>query len=209
MRTVSVCVVTVCLLAAGCGPNIQQINPDPANEYQLVTVEGDRMLGATISVNGVPVGAAYALAGSDPIKRRDVVVPQGPGAATFEASDLIGHDTQSATVLSSSADPINFNIIGHTVTPLGVDFVIHGTGVYPGANVPNKPFAGPMASAIDLTSGGSITAQDTAFLWDRTYSVHFDPTPFFVNGHDYKIEITNYPEYGGLSGQSGNMITMP
>lgn len=185
---------------AGCGPRITALDPDPATELQMVKVEGNRMTGAVIYVDGVPVGAAIVPALSDPLKRRDVVVPDGVApSGSFQARDAIATSTTlTIPVLAAAPAVPNFVILGATGTAAtGVNFVINGDGVYPGANVPlSEPFKGPTAWAVPTGGGPAVPATGTTFLWERTFQISFDAG--VLTPGTYKIRIQNDAAYGGL-----------
>jgi len=206
------------LFVTGCVPDLKTTDPaGPFQEYQYVKIEGIRMTGAMISFNGLPVGEAVSPAGADPMKRRDVVVPDLTAtsvSATIEGRDSAGADTLTRVVNNTPVPPPPvFIISGVTGTSaLGVDFFINGNGVFPGAGPANvtllTPFAGPGAIALRQPPDppASIPASHTTFLWDKNYRIHFDPG--VLPAGSYKIQVANAPQYGGQSGQSTNPIAV-
>lgn len=211
MRTISIPAAAFLFSAViGCGPRIEQISPSPAPEYTLATLEGGRLTGAVISVNGTTVGTALAPAIGDPLKRRDFVVPNVAAASPVQvrAADAVGSDQQTLTVLPSAPIAPNFTMSPPAGTAaLGVRFIIVGQGVYPGANIPqNEPHRGPAAHAVDV-AGGSPIAGEAIFLSENTYRVRFGPGTL-QSGHEYRIRITNDAFYGGQAATSSNSQTV-
>ena len=201
------CVFAVC----GCLPVVHSFDPDPATEFQMVKVEGDRMTGAVIYVNTTSVGAAAVPAIGDPLKRRDIVmpdvVPLGAALVNIQAKDAIGSSAVKTLMVNHSPPvPPNFVIMGATGTAaLEVDYVINGDGVYPGANATViTPFKGPRAWADEDPLGGPlIPASNTTFLWDRTFRIHFHGG-LLTQTKDYFILIQNVAFYGGGAAMPSN-----
>jgi len=194
-RGISIVCTLAVLLLAGCHPVLDSLDPNPVGRLQSFKAEGDRMAGATIYIDGTPVGAALVPALSDPLKRRDVVAPSAVGLYSIHAQDLIGSSaTKALTVVAAPVPAANYGIAAVIGTSaLGVHFIIHGDGVYPGAGPGAGPFAGPLQA--QAVGGGVFPATSTMFLWDRTFRISFDPG--VLPAGTYKIRITNAPIYGG------------
>jgi len=216
-------ILLTCILSAltltGCAPRLEGVNPDPADEFEFVKVEGRRMTGAIISIEGRRVGAAIVPALGDPLKRRDIYVPDvippliSPASVSVRAADAIGTSNTITFTVESKARPApTFDILGVMgLAATGVDFIISGTGVFPGADtMVSRGFEGPEAKAIKVGGPGpaSVDAEETWFLWEGAYLIKFAPNPA-MSGSDYRIRIENHTFYGGLPGDSLTARTVP
>ena len=204
-RVAAFVLISAATLIAGCQPDIQGFDPNPVKRGQMVKVEGIRMTGASMTIDGTPVGSAFVLASSDPMNRRDVIIPSNAGSTVnVGASDPTGSDSMTANVdaapASSAAPPLNFSIAAVRNPISGaVTVTATGTGIFPGAGSGTGMFEGPAARLMP----GAIAADRHKFMSDGEYYFRFNAVP----AGTYKLEIQNASFYGGQAGLSNNTIT--
>jgi hypothetical protein len=203
--------VPTCLLLAACQPDIQTFDPLQVKRAQIAKVEGNRMNGASMAINGTPVGAAQLLAISDLDNRRDIMIPaNAPASINVTASDPLGSDSQTAAVApvpsAGTPPPPNF-VIGRVVNPItgAVTFTATGTHIFPGAGAGTTMFQGPPADAERVAPPATFSADSSTFVADGNYTFRFNALP----PGDYKLRIHNAAFYGGQSGVSTNQVTVP
>lgn len=218
------------VVVAGCGPEIEMIKSMPplgTQRLATVTIEGDRMTGAVIDIDGQPCGSASASWTADPLKRRDIVIPletQTPGVltgpnVTVKAWDPFGDDVHTIPNVTATAPGATTPNITN-LSPPGIDLftnrvVVHvfGSNLYPGVGAGTvalgKAFGGPEAWAVDGAT--LIPADQTVFVGDGNIQAYFRRTGAnaLTSGTSYKIRIKNHRRYGNLQTQSATTFTAP
>ncbi len=203
----------VCAFAglAACQPDIETFDPMPVKRGQMAKVEGDHLGGVTMCIDGTPVGAAKAMALSDPENRRDIMIPaNAPATLDVSAHALLGSDSETADVAASPAagtppDP-DFTITSAKNPDTGaVTITATGTNIFPGAGGGIKAYQGPQAEAERVPPPGTFPASESTFLSEGVYTFKFDTLPT----GDYKLHIHNPLFYGGKDGVSSNQVSVP
>lgn len=211
-------VCALVLFIVGCGPRIERVSPIGRQRLDTVRVEGSRLTGALIEVDGGAVGSELLTAIGDPGKERRIVMPMfrpdgtftGP-TATVRASDPIGSDVAvyAGITMPISPPPVHINSVSPTATPtiLGTEVwvIANGANIFPGAvNVlPDTPFAGPVDVRADDAAG--LQATRTVYLGPGTLQVFFDNA--LLPSGPHRLYIKNDARYGAADGVSPPSVT--
>ena len=214
MRTTVAVTSGLCLLVmVGCCPQVEKVvmdpsNPNEVNEYQLVKVEGKRMIGSLAVVNGTRVSAARTRTLTDPAKLRYIVIPEVTGglatASVKAASAACPGGGNSVSVQVQQAAPPAFNVTVQRV-PLVDDLIVVGTGVFPAAGPDTdflKPFKGPRVTVQKVApQPGPVVQGESTFDYEDSgnlvFWLSFPPGTFPSpsSGETFELRIENSSEY--------------
>jgi hypothetical protein len=204
----------------GCAPQISTITPTTADRLQPVRVKGQRLLTATINVDGGNLGS-WIIAGENPSTTKGIVIParkadgvtSTAGAVTVRACNAWGCDAATINVTAGPASgstpminvvpPFNSFECNFWGTPAECVTVV-GADLYPGESTTLRPHAGPSARAIPQGAGSMTTALGTEMIAENAVLVFFPDT---MSAGTYKVEIANTPRFGGPSGTTANTFT--